>query len=70
MALLTEQDTERVRKLVMREASQRFGRGKMNAFFEHGQWWVENRRTGAQYSVIDSVPGPFTFERVSYGSED
>lgn len=41
--------------------------------FEHGQWWVTNRRTGAQWSVVDCL-GPagdyFDFERVTQGDEE
>jgi hypothetical protein len=69
MALLSTQDTEKVRRLVVREAAYRFGRGKMRAFYEHGHWWVENPRTGAQYDVVDTVPGPFGFEQVSSGED-
>lgn len=35
--------------------------------FEHGQWWVTARRTGAQWSVCDAIPGPFCYEQVSEG---
>jgi hypothetical protein len=38
--------------------------------FEHGQWWVTALRTGKQWSVCDSEPGPFCYEQVSQGDED
>jgi hypothetical protein len=39
--------------------------------FEHGQWWVTNRPTGAQWSAVDA-DGPetwdgFGFEQVPEG---
>lgn len=39
-----------------------------SVFFEHGQWWVENSRTGAQWSVCDSsgAEGVHTFEGFSF----
>jgi hypothetical protein len=44
---------------------------KMQLDFEHGQWWVTDKRTGAQWSVCDaegpgSVDG-FSFEQVTQG---
>ena len=42
----------------------------LRSIFEHGQWWVEDARTGAQWSVCDSEPGPFSFEQVTDGEED
>ena len=43
------------------------------AFFEHGQWWVENRDTGAQWSVVDAEGGQsvdgFDFENVTEGTD-
>jgi hypothetical protein len=37
--------------------------------FEHGQWWVTCPACGAQWSVVDSVPGPFSFEEVTPAEE-
>jgi hypothetical protein len=42
----------------------------LRSFFEHGQWWVEDARSGAQWSVCDSEPGPFCFEQVTRGEVD
>ena len=42
---------------------------ELRSFFEHGQWWIEDARTGAQWSVCDAVPGPFCFEQVTNGTE-
>ena len=42
--------------------------------FEHGQLWITNNRTGAQWSVNDaSGPGScdgFSFEQVSNGDNE
>jgi len=44
---------------------------KLSTFFEHGQWWVEHRTTGAQWSVCDAeglgIIGGFCFEQVTRG---
>lgn len=45
----------------------------LSADFEHGQWWVTARDSGAQWSVVDadgvrSVDG-FDFEPVTEGTE-
>lgn len=29
----------------------------LSCFYEHGQWWVENRPSGSIYSVVDASPG-------------
>ena len=46
----------------------------ITTFFEHGQWWVENLDTGAQWSVNDGnlppTSGGFCFEQVTEGSVD
>ena len=44
---------------------------RLAATFEHGQWWVTNLNTGAQWSVCDAKgPGSkdgFSFELVTEG---
>ena len=37
--------------------------------FEHGQWWVTDLKTGAQWSVNDAAGDDFDFEQVSEGDE-
>jgi len=37
--------------------------------WEHGQWWVTNRYTGAQWSVVETTRG-LDFEQVTQGDED
>ena len=50
------------------------GRAYLAADFEHGQWWITNLNTGAQYSVVDAegrqTSDGFGFEQVTQGEED
>lgn len=45
-------------------------RKDLQADFEHGQWWVTNRYTGAQWSVVE-VTGPeaLAYEQVTQGDD-
>ena len=43
--------------------------GDIQTDFEHGQWWITNRRTGAQWSVCDTDKG-FDFENVTRGEDE
>lgn len=48
-------------------------RRRVSADFEHGQWWITDLDTGAQWSVVDAegkraVDG-FDFEQVTEGEE-
>ncbi len=43
--------------------------GDLQTDFEHGQWWVTNRRTGAQWSACDTDRG-FDFEQVTKGDSE
>ena len=80
MTLKTEQNTQAMDRKVMAAAKEAIRAGKLNAkprgvasFFEHGQWWIEDRQTGAQWSVVDSEPGygaGFDFEQVSRGDDE
>ena len=76
--LLCEQNTPKVERLVRAALSNaiRLGsapasmrRRDIRTFFEHGQWWIEDARTGAQWSVNDASPGEFSFEQVTRGEE-
>jgi hypothetical protein len=56
MPLKTEQHTTTIERRVRRAAREA---GIVNVrtasvFFEHGQWWIENVRTGAIWSVVDA----------------
>lgn len=70
--LLTEQNTKKVERLVIKAAAQEFGRGKGRPYFEHGQWWVivtDSEGDEQIYSVVDSSPSiagtGLSFEQVS-----
>ena len=56
-------------------AAQRLGRTRrLEADYEHGQWWITDLDSGRQWSVVDAEGGPavdgFDFELVSDGDED
>lgn len=51
--LMTETNTETVRRKVIAAALTRLGRGRYEAHFEHDQWWVTRIKNGAQWSVVD-----------------
>jgi hypothetical protein len=57
---------------VLKAARAILKRRNLSAHFEHGQWWVEHRPTGAQWSVhdtrIDGTDG-FGLEQVTQGEE-
>lgn len=75
MRLKTETPTLSMERRI-RAAARRAGivnTRTISTWFEHGQWWVENCRTGAQWSVCDAS-GPsafdgFCFEQVTRGDE-
>lgn len=73
--LKTEMNTRAMERRILVAAGAILGnRRSLSADFEHGQWWVTNRRTGAQWSVVDAVGGRavngFDFEQVTQGDED
>lgn len=63
--LRSQQDTARVRALVMLAARARFADGlQFTPTYEHGRWWliIEDGRPNADrvysnWSVVDAVPG-------------
>ena len=74
--LKTEQNTASMERRV-RSAARLAGivnTRNASVVFEHGQWWIENIRTGAQWSVCDAEgPGSFngfSFEQVTEGEEE
>lgn len=74
MALITETNTPTVYRRVLRVAHLRFGlRTRLQADFEHGQWWITLLDSGAQYSVVDCQTQDgfeyLDFEQVSEGEE-
>lgn len=73
--LMTETNTPAMERRVLRAARYRLGkRRRFSADFEHGQWWVTDLRTGAQWSAVDYETGAgvpyFDFEQVSRGEEE
>ncbi len=74
--LLTEQDRPDIDARVYDAACQVLGVDvdEIRTVFEHGQWWVVNAVSGAQWSVVDAEgPGTvdgFGFEQVTAPDED
>ena len=75
MALMTETYTRAMEARVRRAARHKgiINTRNGSVFFEHGQWWVENVRTGAQWSVVDCQTAGgvdyLDFEQVSEGDQ-
>jgi hypothetical protein len=74
--LKTTQNTVSVERTVRKaaRAAKLAPAGDLAAWFEHGQWWVENIKSGAQWSVCDAIGANtfygFCFEQVSRGDGD
>jgi hypothetical protein len=72
MPLKTEQNTAGMETRILRAARAILRRRNLSAFFEHGQWWIEHRPTGAQWSVVDAEGGAavdgFDLEQITMGS--
>ncbi len=73
--LKTETNTAAMEKRVRAAANAVLGRKRFQVDFEHGQWWVTELGTGAQWSACDSGPGPdshggFCFEQVTQGDSE
>ena len=69
MTLKCETDTSEMEERIAWAASEALGLARFQVDFEHGQWWVTDLDTGAQWSVVDEEPGTdgFGFEQVSRG---
>lgn len=71
MALQTEKNTKTVEKRIRSAAWNILRKRNLHTFFEHGQWWVEHRPSGAQWSAVDCNNAyGFDFEQVTEGDED
>jgi hypothetical protein len=74
--LMTETNTPAMERKVLRSAATVLQRKRIDlqADFEHGQWWVTHRPSGAQWSVVDCETQDgqpyFGFEQVTRGEED
>lgn len=69
MMLNTEQNTAAMEKRVLAAARKELRRRNLQAFFEHGQWWVTDPKSGAQWSACDTDTS-FCFEQVTEGDND
>jgi predicted cupin superfamily sugar epimerase len=75
MMLLSEINKPSMEQRVLRAARFRLGkRRKFQADYEHGQWWVTELGTGAQWSVVTCATAEgvdyLDFEQVSRGEEE
>jgi hypothetical protein len=69
--LQTESNTGKVERNILTAAQEFLGHKNLIADFEHGQWWLTNKKTGEQWSVVDSnSPSGFDFEQVTGPDED
>lgn len=72
--LMTETNSRTIYRRVLRAARERLGRGRYQADFEHGQWWVSELGSGAQWSVVDCQTQAgvdyLDFEQVTQGDRD
>lgn len=74
--LQTETNTPRMERRALRAFRDRMSarRRRLAADFEHGQWWVTDLKSGAQWSVVDAEGGEsvdgFDFEQVTLGDEE
>lgn len=74
--LKTEQNTRAMESRILRAFREWWGTSPIqirpHADFEHGQWWVTDLVSGAQWSVADASGGRsvdgFDFENVTEGS--
>ena len=73
MKLKSEQNTKAACSVILKAFRARFGVRKIQPNYEHGQWWITEPGTGAQWSVCDaSGPGSvqsFDFEQVTAPDE-
>lgn len=71
--LLSTINEPAIERRVLKAARYRLGKGTYQADFEHGQWWVTKRETGAQWSVVDCQTQAgvdyLDFEQVTEGEE-
>lgn len=72
--LNTERNTRSMERRVLGAAARALHRRNLSADFEHGQWWITHRPSGAQWSVCDAEGGGavdgFVFERVTRGDDE
>ncbi len=73
MPLLSTINKPAIYNRVLRAARYKLGKGRYQADYEHGQWWVTELGTGAQWSVVtcQTTGGDdyLDFEQVSRGDD-
>lgn len=71
--LHTETNTPAMERRVLKAGRALLGRRRLSADFEHGQWWLTDLRSGAQWSVCDAeganTAHGFCVEQVTEGDE-
>lgn len=70
--LKTETNTTKMEARVRRAAriDLKIPPAELQTNFEHGQWWITHKTTGAQWSVCDANTNTgFTFEQVTEGEK-
>lgn len=74
MTLKTETNTNAMERRIRSAARTALGHRRLQADFEHGQWWMTDLRSGAQWSVVDAEGGNsvdgLDFEMVTSPEED
>jgi hypothetical protein len=73
--LKTEINTPEMDARILDAAKESLGEQRnLSLIFEHGQHWIEDLDSGAQWSVVDAEGGNsidgFDFEQVTQGDED
>lgn len=68
--LRTERNEPEIAIEILEDASRVLGisEDRLEVFYDHGQHWVEDRETGAQWSVVDAEPGLYAYEQVAQGA--
>lgn len=70
MSLRCERNTPNMHDAVISDAREALERTNLQADFEHGQWFVTDRETGAQWAVNDAEGCTFDYEQVTQGDDE
>lgn len=66
-----ETNTAKMARRVSGAARKQLKLRRLQVDFEHGQWWVTDLRSGAQWSVTDAnTTSGFDFEQVTEGDRE
>ena len=69
MTLRSTINTPAVEYDIRSSARAQLGARRLQANYEHGQWWLTDLRSGAQWSVCDAEGEGYAFEQVTAGDE-